>query len=127
MKFPKEALAATVAIGYSLSSIDAFTPTGVQYRLSVTKQGILFGSRLTRRADSSKEMLPWNHKFSARKTVITRKLTDQDEDDEDYNEEPLAEGVNSVAWLPSVKGAKNVEISGAEEVSYLFFLLLLDF
>ena len=55
-------------------------------------------------------------------------MAESDDDDDDEVDEPLADGVNSVSWLPSVVGAKKVEADtkGGEVSEYLFICKRLD-
>ena len=41
---------------------------------------------------------------------------DDDDEDEVNAEDPLGNGVDSVAWLPTVVGAESVELSNVKEV-----------
>ena len=48
---------------------------------------------------------------------------DEEDDDDDFDDKgPLANGIDSVSWLPSVDGAKgdNMPIESAKEVRYQF-------
>jgi hypothetical protein len=50
---------------------------------------------------------------------------DDDEDDYDLDDEdsgPLANGVDSVSWLPSVTGQQNIKDPQPKEVSSLYFM-----
>jgi hypothetical protein len=61
--------------------------------------------------------------FHRESVSLTRRFAALDDDDEDYDdvEGPLANGIDSVSWLPSVAGAKgdNMPIESAKEVRYV--------
>lgn len=67
-----------------------------------------------------------NHKHGIYRRSLIRRfaVADDDEDDEDEEEEeyddrgPLAKGIDSVSWLPSVEGAKgsNMPIETTKQV-----------
>jgi hypothetical protein len=128
MRFTKEALGILVVLATALPSTTAFAPT---VNLQTHRQNSANGAAIVGTTSSSSlkktksksnlGLSPFLSRSAARATTA-RKLAEQDDsDDEDSddedNDEPLAKGIDSVSWLPTVKGAKNVEITGAKEVS----------
>ena len=129
MRFTKGALGIFVVLATAVPSTTAFAPTviGLQTHRqhsanSVANVGSSIHSSLKKTTTKSNWVLSPFLSRSAARTTTARKLAEQDDsedednDDEDYDE-PLAKGIDSVSWLPTVKGAKNVEITGAKEVS----------
>ena len=105
MKFGSGALTVALALcGAAISTTSAFTvPRRVQHAPSITTISSSNALSLSRRPTI--------------KSTTYRRAAAEDEDDDSYDE-PLAKGVDSVAWLPTVAGAKTVvEASGSEEVS----------
>ena len=76
---------------------------------------------------NSKSINSWKYQtaHSLPRDFQTRRFAglDDEEDEDDYDEDngPLAKGLNSVSWLPTVDGAKgdNMPIDSAKEVRYL--------
>ena len=69
--------------------------------------------------------------FPRESVSLTRRFAaldddEDDDDDEDYDDDegPLANGIDSVSWLPSVAGAKgdNMPIDSTKEVRYVAVL-----
>ena len=112
MRFSKTALVSLVAsVSYLDLSADAFS------------------SQLPRTLPSSLASSCFSNGLSLQNSSIRKKQTslnlasdDEDEDDEDDDDDhaeegnPLAKGVNSVSWLPSVVGGKTIaEAGGSDE------------
>ena len=98
MKFQVGTLAAVLALGCSLSATSAFSLQAPSQHLALRNAGSVAAARSC--------INP-----VARRVGTQRKLAESDDDDDDEVDEPLADGVNSVSWLPSVVGAKKVEAS----------------
>ena len=71
-----------------------------------------------------------NEKHIFHQKCLTRRFgaldndEDEDDDDDEYDDEdkgPLANGIDSVSWLPSVEGAKgdNMPIESTKEVRFV--------
>lgn len=115
MRFDPKAIVLLVvaAAAASWRQVDAFAPP-------------LASAGVTRCSQNAMVRKP----FVSRRTQTTRRFmvdSDDEVDSDDYGEDPLGEGVDSVAWLPTVAGAKNKDISTAREVSGRLKLIDRDF
>ena len=58
-----------------------------------------------------------NTQYTHRKRPLISLRAKEDEDlDDGLDEEPLAKGIDSVSWLPSVMGQKSEAVTGVREV-----------
>ena len=98
MKFRVGTLSAVVALAYILSAPSVFS---FQFQCRHLE------SRSTRIASAGIQA----NTMVGRRVETLRKLAVGDDDDDDDADEPLSNGVDSVSWLPTVVGAKEVDAS----------------
>jgi hypothetical protein len=112
MKFRIEALAAAFAFCCSLHNTAAFSVQPQSLHIDHQNSGIV---------SFAGQSAP-----VSRRLKTQRRLAESDDDEHDDDDEPLAKGVNSVSWLPTVVGAKKVEAekSDDDEVSAISLMLL---
>jgi hypothetical protein len=110
MRLDRHFLLSLVALSSSSFNVDAFIARQHGKASGLTAFGTNTNVRLLQQA---------THSFKTH--LYAADDDDDDDDDDDYDEDedegPLAKGVDSVSWLPSVAGSKGADISSVKEVS----------
>lgn len=107
-------MVAFVACTATASVVDAFLPRQPGHRVVPSSSSSI--EELTVPNDESPALatLFRHHGRASTKLRMVEEDDDDDDDDEDEDsDDPLGNGVDSVAWLPSVIGAKGKEVTSA--------------
>jgi hypothetical protein len=107
MRFDRNFLLSLAALSSYAFSVDAF----------MTRHGTSNGLTTTFGANSNVKLLQPTRGFNTQLYAADDDDDDYDDDDDDDEDEgPLAKGVDSVSWLPTVAGGEGEDISGVREV-----------
>lgn len=105
MKFDRQALSLALLCSFALDT-DAFVPQKARKNSAVALLNSKVGPRVTHGIE----------------TRLFASDSDDGFDDEDEDEDdPLGKGIDSVSWLPSVIGARSVDISSVKKVRVVSF------
>ena len=110
MKILKAALVSVIVVSNSLTLSSAFAPSNASER----------GATFSRVSGSTAAFALSRHHRSSpsnKQRLTQRRLAAEDDEEDDADDEPLAKGIDSVSWLPTVIGARSEPISSVPEGS----------